>query len=154
MAEGQSLGRRLLLTGFGCRPPAFLPPAGYGLVHSPLVLLWHWLSPLFCEWALQRLRLELFAGKFSLSLAFFLSFLSLSLAIPQFGLLSHISCLRLSSGLSGPVLTLSTAACASLFSPHLLVADANIWATSPMGVVVRHIICVFYLFCLPSYVAL
>ena len=31
----------------------------------------------------------------------------LSLAIPQFGLLSHVSSLRLSSGHSGPVLTLS-----------------------------------------------
>ena len=43
-------------------------------------------------------------GKFSLSRYFF--FL-LSLAIPQFGLLSHISSLRLSLGHSDLVLTLS-----------------------------------------------
>ena len=42
---------------------------------------------------------------------------SLSLDIPQLGLLSHVSSLRLSSGHSGPVLTLSNAACTSLFSP-------------------------------------
>jgi len=53
--------------------------------------------------------LELFAGKFSLSLSlcfFFFPFV-LSLAILQFGLLSHVSSLRFSSGHSGPVLTLS-----------------------------------------------
>ena len=55
----------------------------------------------------QCLRLELLAGKFFLS--FFLSFFffPLSLAIPQFGLLSHVSSLRLSLGYSGLVLTLS-----------------------------------------------
>ena len=37
-------------------------------------------------------------------------------------------------------------ACASLFSPYLLLADRIIWATSPLGVVVRHVICGFYLF--------
>ena len=45
-------------------------------------------------------RLKIFVGKFSLS--FFLS-----LAILQFGLLSHVSSLRLSSGHSGLVLTLN-----------------------------------------------
>ena len=45
--------------------------------------------------------------------------LSLSLAIPQFGLLFHVSSLRLPSGHSGPVLTLSNAARASLFSSLL-----------------------------------
>ena len=67
--------------------------------------------------------LELFTGKFSLSFFFF------SLWLSQFGLLSHISSLRLPLWHSGPVLTLSTAARTSLFSPHLLVADASIWAT-------------------------
>ena len=61
-------------------------------------------------------------------------------------MLSHVSSLRLSSGHSGLVLTLSNAARAFLFSPRLLVADASIWATSLLGVVVRHIICGFYLF--------
>ena len=56
-----------------------------------------------------------------------------SLAIPQFGLLSHISSLRLSSGRSGSALPQRTddAAGTSLSSPHLLVADASVWATSP-----------------------
>ena len=81
--------------------------------------------------------------------------LSLSLAIPQFGLLYHISSLRLPSGHSGLVLTLSNAADTSLFSPRLLVVYASIWATSLLGVAVRHVICHFiYLFIFPpSYVA-
>ena len=103
-------------------------------------LLWYSLSPLFYEGARQCLRLELFMGKFSLFLFF------LSLAIPQFGLLSHVSSLRLSSGHSGPVLTLSNAACTSPISPRLLVVDTSIWATSPLGVAVRHGIFGFYLF--------
>ena len=79
----------------------------------------------------------------SLSLSFFFS---LSLAIPQFGLLSHFSSLGLSSVHSGPVLTLSNATLASLFSPLLLVADVSIWTTSPLGVAIRHVICGLYLF--------
>ena len=55
------------------------------------------------------------------------------------------------SGHSGPVLTLSNAACASLFSPCLLVADASTWATSPLGVAVRRVICGFYLFIYSSW---
>ena len=74
---------------------------------------------------------------------------SLSLAIPQFKLLSHSSSLRLPSGLSGPVLTLSNAACSSPFSPHLTVADASIWGTFLLGVAFRHVICGFYIFFLP-----
>ena len=58
-----------------------------------------------------------------LSLSLF--FLSLSLAIPQFGLLSHVSSLRLLSGHSGLVLTLSNAVHTSLFIPLLLVVDAS-----------------------------
>ena len=110
---------------------------------SPLVFT----QSFFCERAWQCLRLELFAGKFSLSLSFF--FFPLSLAIPQFGLLFHVSSLRLPSGHSGLVLTLSNATCASLFSPHLLVLDTYAWATSPLEVVVRHVICGFYLFIFP-----
>ena len=74
---------------------------------------------------------------------------SLSLAIPQFKLLSHESSLRLPSGHSGPALTLSNAACSSPFRPHLLVVDAGIWGTFLLGVAFRHVICVFYLFFLP-----
>ena len=65
--------------------------------------------------------------------------LSLSLVIPQFGLLSQVSSLRLPSGHSDLVLTLSNAARASVFSPCLLVV--SIWATSPLGVAIR---CVIY----------
>ena len=46
---------------------------GNGPVHSQLALLLYSLSPLFCEQATLRLRLELFTGKFSLSLFFSLS---------------------------------------------------------------------------------
>ena len=77
------------------------------------------------------------------------NFLSLSFAIPQFKLLSHKSSLRLSSGHSGPVLTLSNAARSSPFRPHLLVVDAGIWGTFLLGVAFRHVICGFYLFSLP-----
>ena len=71
------------------------------------------------------------------------------MAIPQFRLLSQVSFLRFSLGHSGPVLTLSNVACASLFSPRLLVLDTYAWATSPLEVVVRHVICGFYLFIFP-----
>ena len=54
-------------------------------------------------------------------------------AIPQSGLLAQVSSLRLPSGHSGPVLTLSNAARTSLPNPHLLVADAGICAASPLG---------------------
>ena len=73
------------------------------------------------------------------------NFLSLSLAIPQFKLETHKSSLRLSSGHSGPVLTLSNATGSSPFRPHLLVADAGVWGTFLLGVAFRHIICGFYL---------
>ena len=66
-----------------------------------------------------------------------------------FKLLSHKSSLRLPSGNSGLVLTLSNAACSSPFLPHLLVADAGVWGTSLLGIAFRHIICGFYLFFLP-----
>ena len=74
---------------------------------------------------------------------------SLSFAIPQFKLESHKSSLRLPSGHSGPVLTLSKAACSSPFHPspfcpHLQVADAGVWGTLLLGVAFRHVICGFY----------
>ena len=62
-------------------------------------------------------------------------------ALPQFGLLAQVSSLRLPSGHSGQVLTLSNAARASLFSPCLLVAAAR-----ALGVALRQVICAFYLF--------
>ena len=71
---------------------------------------------------------------------------SLSFAVPQFKLVSHKSSLRLPSGDSGLVLTLSNAACSSPFCPHLLAADAGVWGTFLLGVAFRHVICEFYLF--------
>ena len=65
--------------------------------------------------------LEPFEGKF---------FFFLSLWSPWFGLLSHISSLRLSSGNSGPVLGMSLHATSS----------------SPLVVAVRHIFCGFCFF--------
>ena len=77
-------------------------------------------------------------------------------AIPQSGLLSQVSSLRLASGHLGMVLTLSNAVHASLPSPRLLVADAGVCTASPLGVTVGLVICGFnYLFIFPpNYVAL
>ena len=73
-------------------------------------------------------------------------------AILQSGLLFQISSLRLPSGHSGSVLTLSNAARASLPSPCLLVAGAGVCAASPLGS--YHWACnlwvlIIYLFFLP-----
>ena len=87
----------------------------------------------------------------SLSLSLSLSFSHFQ-TILQFGLLSHVSSFRLPSGHSGPVLTLSNAAGASLSSPPLQEGDASVWAAALLGVV-RHVICGFYLFFPPGYVA-
>ena len=51
--------------------PACLSASGGGWANLQLLALWFSLSPLFCEQAWQCLRLELFMGKFSLSLSFF-----------------------------------------------------------------------------------
>ena len=77
------------------------------------------------------------------------NFLSLSLAIPHFKLLFHVSSLRFLSGHLAPVLTLSNAAGSSPFRPHSLVADAGVWGTFLLGVAFRHVIYGFYLFFLP-----
>ena len=66
-------------------------------------------------------------------------------AIPQSGLLFQVSSFRLLLGHSGPVLTLSNAACASLPSPCLLVADAGICAPSLLRELCTlwHVLCGF-----------
>ena len=51
--------------------PACLPASSGGRASPRLALLWYSFSPLFCERVWQCLRLELFAGKFSLSLSSF-----------------------------------------------------------------------------------
>jgi len=117
---------------------------GEGPVCSQLALLWYLLNPLFCEWAWLHIRLEPFTRKFSLSF-----FFSVSLAIPQFGFLSQVSSLRLYSGHSGPVLTLSMQP-----EPLCPVADMRVWVTSLLGVVVGHLFCVVCLFPPPDYVSL
>ena len=97
-------------------PPCLLPPVGKALVRSRLALLWdRSVLRLFCEGAH--------------SVFWPVNFFSLSLAVPQFKLLSRVSSLRLPSGHSGPVLTLSNAAGSSLCSPHLLVVDVGILGT-------------------------
>ena len=95
-----SLGPKLPLTFQLWLSPACLSASDVGEepVGSLLALLWHLINPLFCERARMWLRLELFF----LSLSLFFPFLSLS--VLQFGLLSHVSSLRLSSGHSGLVL--------------------------------------------------
>ena len=119
---------------------------GDGLVHRQLTLLWYSLNSLFCECSRLPFRLELFIGKFSLSLSFF--FL-LSLTIPQFGLLSHVSSLIvLRAFRPGPYP--KNATCASLFSPHSLVADVS-------SVLHLHSLCTYsvgFFFFSPSYIAL
>ena len=121
-----SLGPTLPLSA----PRCLLPPAGDRPVHSQVALLY----PLFCE------RAAVCWGRLIFSLSF---------AVPQFKLLSHVSSLRLPSGYSGPLLTLSNAARSCPFSLHLLVADVSVWSTFLLGVAFRLIICGFYLFFLP-----
>ena len=122
-------GRGCRLWGRACPLPP--PPRGWAGPHwlAPLDLL----SPFFLRMASSVFRP--------------VNFLSL-FCFPQFKLVTHKSSLRLLSGHSGPVLTLSNAAC-SPFRPHLLVADAGLWGTFLLGVVFRQVICGFYLFSLP-----
>ena len=130
-----SLGLSLPLTP----RPCLLPLVGDRPVHSRLAVLWNCsVLPLFCEWA---------GSIFSLGFLQ-VNFLPLSLAIPQFKLPSLVSSLRLLSGFSCPVLTLSNAACSSPFCPHLLVVDVSVWGTFLLGVAFRHVIHGFYLFLL------
>ena len=112
-----------LPSGSGCRMPASLPLGREGpiwqLSCSPLVFV----QP-FVLWMRQGspVRVIAFRGKGI--------FFPLSLAIPQFGLQSHISSLRLSSGCSGLLLSLRTndAAPTSMPSPRSLVLNARHWS--------------------------
>ena len=117
--------------------PSPLPPAssGGGPALHWLALLWNCSVPLFCK------RLAVCSGRL---------IFSVSLAIPQFKLLSYVSSHRLPSGHSGPFLTLSDATPAPFCS-----APACWWwmrasgGTFLLGVAFRHVICGFYLFFLP-----
>ena len=84
----------------GCRSPASLPPA-QGRGQYVAGSLSFGIHAILCSVSGPGCALDPFTES-SLSLFF------PSLAIPQFGLLSHVSSLRLSSGHSDPVLTLST----------------------------------------------
>ena len=117
--------------------PSPLPPASSG----------KWAGPPQASSSLELL--SCFLLRMAGSVSRLVNFLSLSLAIPQFRLLSHVSSLRLPSGHSGLARTLSNAARASPFCPLLLVADAGIWGTFLLGVAFRHVISGFYLFFLP-----
>ena len=103
-----------------------------------LALLWYLLRwvPLFCEHARGHYTaLEPSCEEGPL-------FFFVSLAFPQIGLLCHISPLRLSSGHSNMVLTLRT-----YHAAHLLWADASVWFTSLLVIVVQHKFCgVFFFF--------
>ena len=78
---------------------------GEGPVHSRLALLWYSLNALFCEQTMLCFRA--FSGKIiSLSLSLFFFFFFLLWLFPQFGSVSPVSSLRLSSGHSGLVPTL------------------------------------------------
>ena len=72
--------------------------------------------------------------------------------IPQSGLLAQVSSLRLLSGHSGQILTLSNAVCTSVPSPRLLVVGAGVCAVSPLGELrwARNLwVLIVYLFFLP-----
>ena len=103
-----------------------------------LALLWSLLRwvPLFCEHARGHYTaLEPSCEEGPL-------FFFVSLAFPQIGLLCHISPLRLSSGHSNMVLTLRI-----YHAAHLLWADASVWFTSLLVIVVQHKFCgVFFFF--------
>ena len=84
-----------LPSGSGCHPPASLPSAaGEGPVCSRPALLWYSLNPLFFERARLCIRLEPFVGEFFV------------FSLPGYPTIWVVSSLRLSSGNSGPVLTL------------------------------------------------
>ena len=78
----------------------------------------------------------------SLSLSLFFFPLCLSRSLGCYLTLASSGCPQ---SIPGLFLTLSNAACASLFNLHWLVEDVSVWATSPLGVAVRHVICGFYL---------
>ena len=112
--DNASLGMRLPPSGTGC-----LSLEGDGLqpaLFSPLFCVWAWR----CLWAFRVV------------------------AIPQSGLLAQVSSLRLTSGHSGQILTLSNAACASLPSPCLLVVGPLfLCCFSAGGVTIGLVICGF-----------
>ena len=144
----------------GCCTTASLPLQRKGplwqLSFSPLLF-----AQSFVLWACQGspYGVRTSCGKgFGVVLFFCFCFCFCLVSLARFGLLSHISSLRLSSGNSGPVFTLRTSdeACAFPASPHSLLVDASIGVTSLVVVVVRCIFCglFLFLFLFPGHVAL
>ena len=129
------------------------------------IALWLWLLNT-CLSAIEEGGSYMAAGLYSFGIVqsfvpfaaevffFFFFFFSCLSGIPGFGLLSHISSLRLSSGHSVQVLTLraNDTAHDSLPSSHSLLADTSICDTSLLVVAVRNIVfgvffCLFVCFC-------
>ena len=126
---------------------------GEGPIHS----LWYLPNHLFYEQMCQR-SLSCIRAFHRIVFCLFVCWL-VFLVIPWFGLLSHVSSLRLSSWHSSPVLTLKTddAVRASLSNTHSLIVKASVWATSLLAVADRCIFCSFvclFLFVSPGYVTL
>ena len=148
--------RNPLPSGSGCHTPASLPLGREGPIGQPACSPLLFSQPFF----LWVHALETFTWKvFFVLFCFFVS-----LVIPLFGLLSHISSLRLSSGHSSLVLTLRTedVARTSLPNPHCLVNNTSICVTSLLAVAVMCVLCVCVCVCVfccccslfPSHVAL
>ena len=106
---------------------------GEGLVHSWLALLRYSLSPLPSEQA--RLCLIAFRMRV-LSLSLWLSH-----SLGSYFTLAPSDC---PNGIQAQSYYPKCAARVFLFSPCSLLADASIWATSPLGLAVRRIICGFF----------
>ena len=87
--------------------------------HMPASLFWYSLNLLFCEWA--RLCIRAFYGK--------VPFFSLSLVIPQFELLGHVSVPQIALRVFRPCPYSKNRLCSPcpLSSPCSPVADASAW---------------------------
>ena len=109
---------------------------GEGPVCSQLALLWCSRNPLFCEQTGLFIRLVFLRGS-SLSPSFF--FFSLCLSHSLGCCLTLLSQIVLRVFRPGPYPKHATRA--SLPGPCLLVADKSAWATSPLGLMVRHVFC-------------
>ena len=136
-----------LPSGSACCMPPSLPLVGERGLYTVGWLSSFGIRSILCSVRRPGCVLEPFVEKFSLSFFLF--------GDPQCGLLSYLSSLRLSSGHSGLVLTLSTdyAARAFLSSPCSLVTDMSLWATFQLATVVRCVFCEV-LFFSPGYVTL
>ena len=112
---------------------------GEGLVHTQLALLWYSLNPLFCEWT--RLCLRAFSRKV-LSLSLFIFPLGLSHSLGCYLMLAPSDCPQGIQAWSPPC----TCNLHLPVQPCSLQADTRSWATSPLGVTVRCVICGFIFF--------